>query len=67
MGLRFCAIDHQTIRMALRLDLKDFEDSIQLACAVLNQLDGIVTRDRKDFMDSNIPIYSPTELLRQLQ
>lgn len=66
IGLRFCAIDRQTIETALNLGLKDFEDSIQLACATLNQLDGIVTRDRQDFIGSNLPIYSPTELLNQL-
>ena len=43
IGLRFCAVDRQTIETALSLGLKDFEDSTQLACAVLNQLDGIVT------------------------
>jgi predicted nucleic acid-binding protein len=66
IGLQFCVVDRQTVGMALSLDLKDFEDSIQLACATLNQLDGIVTRDRKDFIGSNLPIYSPTELLNQL-
>ncbi len=66
IGLRFCAVDRQTVETALSLGLKDFEDSIQLACATLSQLDGIVTRDRKDFIGSNLPIYSPTELLNQL-
>ncbi|MBE9030779.1 PIN domain-containing protein [filamentous cyanobacterium LEGE 11480] len=66
IGLQFCAVDRQTIETALSLGLKDFEDSIQLACATLNQLDAIVTRDRKDFVGSNLPIYSPTELLNQL-
>jgi predicted nucleic acid-binding protein len=66
IGLKFCAVDRQTIETALRLGLKDFEDSVQLACATLNQLDAIVTRDRKDFIGSNLPIYSPTELLNQL-
>lgn len=65
-GLQFCAVDRQTIETALTLDLTDFEDSIQLACATQNQLDAIVTRDRKDFIGSNLPIYSPTELLKQL-
>ncbi|MEG4144350.1 PIN domain-containing protein [Microcoleus sp. Pol12B5] len=65
-GLRFCAVDRQTVETSLSLGLKDFEDSIQLACATLNRLDGIVTRDRKDFIGSNLPIYSPTELLNQL-
>ncbi len=66
IGLQFCAVDHQTVETALSIGLKDFEDSIQLACATLSQLDGIVTRDHKDFISSNLAIYSPTELLNQL-
>jgi predicted nucleic acid-binding protein len=66
IGLQFCAINRQTIETALSLGLKDFEDSIQLACATLNQLDAIVTRDQKDFIGSNLPIYSPTALLNQI-
>jgi predicted nucleic acid-binding protein len=60
IGIQFCTVDRQTAETPLSLGLKDFEDSIQLACATLSQLDGIVTRDR------NLPIYSPTELLNQL-
>lgn len=66
IGLQFCAVDRQTIETALSIGLKDFEDSIQLACAILSQLDGIVTRDRNDFIGSNLPIYSPTEILKLL-
>jgi predicted nucleic acid-binding protein len=66
IGLQFCNVDRQTVETALSLGLKDFEDSIQLACATLNQLDGIVTRDHQDFMGSNLPIYSPDELLNQI-
>ncbi len=66
IGLQFCAVNRQTVETALILGLKDFEDSIQLACATLNQLDAIVTRDRKDFIGSPLPIYSPTELLSQI-
>ena len=66
VGLQFCAVDRQTVETALSFGLKDFEDSIQLAYATLNQLNGIVTRDQKDFIGSNFPIYSPTELLSQI-
>jgi predicted nucleic acid-binding protein len=66
IGLKFCAVNRQTVETALRLGLKDFEDSIQLACATLNNLDAIVTRDQKDFISSNLPIYSPAELLNQI-
>jgi predicted nucleic acid-binding protein len=66
IGLQLCAVSRQTVETALSLGLKDFEDSIQLACAILNQLDGIITRDRKDFIGSSLPIYAPTEILKQL-
>jgi predicted nucleic acid-binding protein len=66
IGLQFCAVDRQTIETALSLELKDFEDSIQLACATRDRLDAIVTRDRQDFIGSTLPVYSPTELLNQI-
>jgi len=65
IGLQFCSVNRQTVETALILGLKEFEDSIQLACATLNQLNAIITRDRKDFIGSPLPIYSPTELLSQ--
>lgn len=51
---------------ALDLGLKDFEDGIQLACATLDQLDAIVTRDLKDFSNSNLPIWTVADLLARL-
>jgi len=66
IGFQFGAVDRQTVETALSLGLKDFEDSIQLACATINQLDAIISRDSKDFMGSPLPIYSPAELLNQL-
>jgi len=66
MGLQFCVVDRQTVTTALTLGLKDFEDSIQLACATIAQLDAIVTRDRRDFIGSSLPVYSPTDILNQI-
>ena len=65
-GLQLCSVERQTVEIALGLGLKDFEDAIQLSCAMLSQLDGIVTRNQKDFIGSNLPIYTPSELLQQL-
>lgn len=64
--LQFCPVNRQTVETALNLGLKDFEDSIQLACATLHQLDGILTRDHKDFNASTLPVYTPTDLLNQI-
>ncbi len=62
----FCQIatvDDGVIRQALDGDLKDFEDAIQYTVAIASQLDGIVTRNPKDFRDITIPIYTPPQLL----
>ena len=41
----------------------DFEDDLQMACAVSCGLDLIVTRDTQGFHGSPLPAVSPTELL----
>jgi hypothetical protein len=61
----FCQIatvDDAVIRQALAGDFKDFEDAIQYNAAIASQLEGIVTRNPKDFTDTTIPIYTPTQL-----
>jgi predicted nucleic acid-binding protein len=65
-GLEICAIDRHTIAQALASNLKDFEDGIQFACAVLNQLDAIATRDTSDFIGVSLPVWSIAELQAQL-
>lgn len=64
-GLEICAVDRPTIIQALASNLKDFEDGVQFACAVLNQLDAIATRETPDFAGLNIPVWSIAE--RQVQ
>lgn len=44
----------------------DFEDDLQIACAVAAGLDVIVSRDRAGFVHSPIPVLSPAELLEGL-
>jgi len=65
-GLEICAVDRPTIIQALASNLKDFEDGIQFACAVLNQLDAITTRDTSDFAGVSLPVWSISELQAQL-
>jgi predicted nucleic acid-binding protein len=66
VGLEICAVDRPTIAQALTSNLKDFEDGIQFACAVLNQVDAIVTRDTSDFAGVSLPVLSVAELQEQL-
>ncbi len=52
---------------ALRSDIPDYEDAVLIESARRNDIDCIVTRDTKDFQNSNIPIYTPVEFLKKLR
>lgn len=60
-------VDHDCIASALARKGSDFEDDIQLVVAMTAGADGIVTRDAIGFRGSPIPVYTPIELIRQLQ
>jgi len=62
-----CAVDQAVLQNAVGLPLTDYEDAIQLAGAMAEQLDAIVTRDANDFKGSPIPIFSPGELLAKVK
>ena len=63
---RVCTIDHASLRAALALPLKDYEDAVQVASAQANGLEAIVTRDLADFAGATLPVYSPADFLTQL-
>jgi predicted nucleic acid-binding protein len=62
-----CAVDRQTLEQAALLPGGDFEDNVQIACALIAGLDAIVTRNSADFVAAPIPILTPTELLVRLR
>lgn len=54
----------QSVQNALmRKDFSDFEDALQYECALDQDVDCIVTRNRKDFGTSSVPVYTPKEFL----
>lgn len=61
------SIGEHAVNQALLADWKDFEDSLQYYAAVDAGCECIVTRNIKDFSESEIPVYSPTEFLSVLQ
>ncbi len=61
-----CAVGHQALEQAQTLSGNDFEDNLQIACASFANLDAIITRDKKGFQASTIPILTPAELLTRL-
>lgn len=51
------------LESAFGFGLADFEDAVQIACAVAQGLDAIVTRDTQDFLISPVAVFSVQELL----
>mgnify|MGYP001800349369 FL=1 len=67
LSFDLCAVDRQTIEWAVAKNLKDFEDGVQAACANINELDAIVTRNGSDFLGVSLPVFSAAELVTHLQ
>jgi predicted nucleic acid-binding protein len=58
--------DASILRAALARAGVDFEDDVQIATAVAEAADVIVTRNGRDFVGSPIPVVTPGELLARL-
>ncbi len=52
---------------ALIHGFSDYEDAVQCACALAENLDTIVTRNAKDYKNARIKIYSPHNFLARLK
>ncbi len=60
-------VDIDVLKKGLRSKHKDFEDAIQILCASsIEKIDCIVTRNTKDFKDSEILVMTPDELCIKL-
>jgi predicted nucleic acid-binding protein len=59
-------VNRNTAIRAQAVGGKDFEDDLQIACAVESHAVSIVTRDVAGFTHSPIPAITPAQLLQQL-
>lgn len=57
------SVDQSTIKKASISDFKDFEDAVQNYCAEESGHQIIVTRNTKDYKESNLSILTPKEFL----
>ncbi len=64
--MEVCWVDRVILEAAFSSNLRDFEDAVQLACAMASRLDVIITRNAQDFAGATLPILSATELLESL-
>ncbi len=51
----------QVLSDALHNGFSDYEDSVLYQSAVTSSLDGIISRNKKDFKQSRLPVYTPKE------
>lgn len=62
---RVLTVDQETILCALESEVLDFEDAVQTAAALLSQVDIIVTRNIRDYLNSPVKTLSPDEFLQE--
>lgn len=55
------SLEDKSIDLALASDFVDFEDGLQYAIAMDNQSEIIITRNKKDFKNSKIPVMTAGE------
>ena len=61
-----CEVNEETVEKGLNSNFKDFEDAIQYYTAVQSNCTIIITRNGKDFKNSNIPIMTAEEYLSSI-
>ncbi len=60
-------LDDKILELALVTDFKDFEDAIQYHTALENNLDVIITRNKKDFKNALLPVLTAKEYLLKIK
>ena len=60
-------VSEEEIQKALELGWKDFEDSVQYSVALLNEMNGLITRNVKDYSSSEIQVWEPNQFLELVQ
>ena len=65
--LTIIPVNIDVISKSLRSKQKDFEDAIQIFCAIsIEKMDYIITRNIKDFKASEIPVLAPDEFCSKM-
>lgn len=61
-------VDMLTIRrQSISSKFGDFEDAMQYYSAIRENADCIITRNKKDFIESQIPVYEPDEFINKVK
>ncbi|UKP01380.1 PIN domain-containing protein [Nostoc sp. UHCC 0870] len=58
MRISICEVDSYVIQQARLLNICEAESAVEVACAIANNLEGIITLNPDNFLGSILPIYS---------
>lgn len=59
-------VNKQVLLDALTNGFSDYEDSVLYQSAIVSNLDCIISRNKKDFKKSNLPVFTPKEFIATL-
>ncbi len=65
--LMICTVDRAILKRAADMGRPDFEDAVQIAAALAEGLDAIVTHDIRGFKKGGIKLYTPAQLVKELK
>lgn len=60
-------LTNKIVDKGLASKFSDFEDALQYYCAAKMECNILITRNQKDFKESNFPVLSPDEYLNSLK
>ena len=63
--VKVSALDDKIVELALVSNFNDFEDAIQYHTALENEVDIIITRNKRDFKNSRLPVMTAKEYLKK--
>jgi predicted nucleic acid-binding protein len=58
-------LENKILELSLASNRKDFEDAIQYYTAIENNMNVIITRNKKDFKNSSLPVLTAREYLNR--
>jgi predicted nucleic acid-binding protein len=59
--VRVLPVDEKILDLALASSFKDFEDALQYYTALTQDLQAVVTRNKRDYRESRLPVLDPRE------
>ncbi len=60
---RIAEVNSTVLELSVNSGFVDFEDAVQYYSGECCEVNGIVTRNTKDYKNTELPIYTPDELL----